>query len=197
MPNNSEIFDVFLSHSHADAEIVEHIAQRLEDKAKIKVWLDKWILVPGKSWQRDIAKGLNMTYCCAVFLGGKTPSGWFRQEIERALDRQAVDDSFRVVAVLLPGADTDNVDRFLGLRSWVDFRDGLENDREFHRLKCAIRGVAPGRGPVEKVDADDSLHAVKENLSKIKQLLSARLIEKEIALEYQRKLLDGIIRIAN
>lgn len=197
MPNKSEIFDVFLSHSHADAEIVEYTAKRLEDEARIKVWLDKWVLVPGKSWQRDIAKGLNMTYCCAVFLGEKTPGGWFRQEIERALDRQAQEESFRVVAVLLEGADTEDVDKFLGLRSWVDFRDGLENDREFHRLKCAIKGIAPGRGPVDEGEAEDALHIVRRDLSKIKQLLSARLISEEIAHEYQRKLLDGIITAVN
>jgi len=50
------IWDVFLSHSHEDAESVEFVAKRLEDDGKFQVWLDKWVLIPGKSWQRISSK---------------------------------------------------------------------------------------------------------------------------------------------
>jgi hypothetical protein len=189
------IWDVFLSHSHEDAESVEFVAKRLEDDGRFTVWLDKWVLIPGKSWQRDIAKGLNETSCCAAFIGGKTPDGWFRMEIERAIDRQATDDRFRVLAVLLPGADEKYVDQFLGLRSWVDFREGLDNKKEFHRFFSAIRDVAPGRGPAKKTITSEQMNTVKEDLSKIKQLLDDRLIAEEIAYEYQRKLLDSLVSV--
>lgn len=43
-----ETYDVFLSHSHEDAEWVEKLAKQLEDRKKLNVWLDKWILVPGE-----------------------------------------------------------------------------------------------------------------------------------------------------
>ncbi len=190
------IWDVFLSHSHEDAKSVEFVAKRLEDDGKFQVWLDKWVLIPGKSWQRDIAKGLNETSCCAVFIGGKTPDGWFRMEIERALDRQAKEDGFRVLAILLPGANEKYVNKFLGLRSWVDFRDGLKNEREFHLLFSAIKDVAPGRGPARETDLSEKMCAVKEDLGKIKQLFADRLIAEEIALEYQRKLLDSLMQVS-
>ena len=38
-------YDAFLSHSHQEAEIVEALANRLEDDAGLRVWLDKWVLV--------------------------------------------------------------------------------------------------------------------------------------------------------
>ena len=198
MPNSKKIiWDVFLSHSHQDAESVEYVAGRLEDDGKFKVWLDKWILIPGESWQRDIAKGLNTTGCCGVFIGEKTPDGWFRQEIERALDRQAKDNSFRVLTILLPGADLEYVDQFLGLRSWVDFRKDLKDEGEFHKLFSAVKGVAPGRGPSRPIiPASEKMLKVKEDLGKIKQLLSDRLIEEELALEYQRKLLDSVLQVS-
>ncbi|MCD6216986.1 hypothetical protein J7L05_03880 [bacterium] len=116
-------------------------------------------------------------------------------EIERTLDRQALEDGFRVLAVLLPGADEKYVDKFLGLRSWVDFKGGLDNKREFHRLYSAIRDVAPGRGPAKKTITSEQMNTVKEDLSKIKQLLDDRLIAKEIAYEYQRKLLDSLVSV--
>jgi hypothetical protein len=47
MPDDT-IYDAFLSHSHQDAEIIEALARRLEDEAGLRVWLDKWVLVPGR-----------------------------------------------------------------------------------------------------------------------------------------------------
>ena len=57
LPN--PVFDVFLSHAHADADLVEKLAARLADKAHFHIWLDKWVLVPGEHWQQEIAKGLD------------------------------------------------------------------------------------------------------------------------------------------
>ena len=188
-------YDVFLSHSHEDAEYVEKVAQRLEDESSFRVWLDKWVLTPGIPWQQGIATGLNKTHCCAVFLGKTVPKGWFRNEIERALNRQAEEEGFRVLAVLLPGSDEKTINQFVSLRTWVDFRNGIDNEHEFHKLTCAIKNVAPGRGPKNKELTDEQMGQIKDNLSKIKQLLTDRLIDKEIAQEYQRKLLDGLIKV--
>jgi hypothetical protein len=35
-------YDVFLSHGHVDVEVVVKIAERLEDEAGARVWLDRW-----------------------------------------------------------------------------------------------------------------------------------------------------------
>ena len=48
MKMEEELFDVFLSHSHSDADAVEMLAKRLEDTEGLKVWLDKWTLIPGE-----------------------------------------------------------------------------------------------------------------------------------------------------
>ena len=57
MKSLKDRFDTFLSHSHDDAEWVERLAKRLEDECGFRIWLDKWILVPGKSWQQEMKKG--------------------------------------------------------------------------------------------------------------------------------------------
>src|SRR5450759_3398956 len=98
---NPEKFHVFLSHSHQDAIWVKDLAERLEDECGFHVWLDKWILIPGKSWQQEMARGLEQAESCAVCIGKETPKGWFKEEIQKALNRQTHDDQFRVIPVLL------------------------------------------------------------------------------------------------
>ena len=92
-----------------------------------------------------MARGISQARACAVFLGENTPSGWFRQEIERALNRHAGESTFRVIPVLLPGADKGIVDNFLELRTWVDFQNGIDDKNAFRRLVAGIRRIAPGR----------------------------------------------------
>lgn len=183
-------FDVFLSHSHEDAEWVEELAKRLEDSAKLRVWLDKWILVPGKHWQQEMACGLNQAKTCAVCIGEKTPEGWFKEEIEKALNRQQKDKFFRVIPVLLPKAQTVNVNDFLEMRTWVDFKNDLDNKRAFHLLVSGIQGVAPGRGLEEEEASEQPQIQVRDELKKLKQYRKEEIVDEVVAQEYQRKLLD-------
>lgn len=188
-------YSVFLSHSHADAEWVEDLAIRLEDAHQLRPWLDRWVLVPGKPWQRHMARGLQQATSCAVCLGTGTPRGWFEKEIEKALNRQAQDDSFRVIPVLLPGADpeiaADLQQTFLDLNTWVDFRGSDSVDRAFHLLVCGIRGVAPGRWTPRgsrEVAVPDA-HVV-DKLRELRYLREARLIDETVAIDKQGKMLD-------
>lgn len=71
----SDIFDVFLSHSHADAPIIEPLGKKIEDEARLRVWLDKWVLIPGTKWQQEMAIGLHRARTCAVCIGKHTPTG--------------------------------------------------------------------------------------------------------------------------
>ena len=41
-----------------DAALVERLGIRLFDEAKLNVWLDRWVLVPGEYWQQKMAKAL-------------------------------------------------------------------------------------------------------------------------------------------
>ena len=191
---NQEEFDIFLSHSHLDSEIVEKIAKKLEDTANLRVWLDKWILTPGEHWQQAMARGLYQAKACAICIGAQTPSGWFKEEIERSLNRQTKDDSFRVIPVLLPQSQEINVDDFLELRTWVHFKNGINDEYAFHILVSGIRGLPPGR--FDKKKKDTSLNTqVRQKLEQIKEFRDDSLIDSDIAKEYQRKLLDKLTEI--
>src|SRR5215207_1362630 len=121
------MYDVFLSHAHHDAELVENLAVRLADQENLQVWLDKWVLVPGEQWQPELARGLNEVKCCVICIGAHTPRGWFEQEIQLALNRQTQDPAFRVIPLLLPGAQEVDINQFLQLRTWVDLKEGLDD----------------------------------------------------------------------
>jgi hypothetical protein len=183
-------FGVFLSYSHEDAEWVEQLACRLEDECSFRVWLDKWVLTPGKSWQQGMAIGLNQTTSCAICINKNTSRGWFKQEIERALDLQTKHEDFRVIPVLLPDATEDVIPDFLSLRTWADFRQGKDQEYAFHVLAQGIAGQPIGRWP--PTSATSTLDAIDVFERKVIELqrLSQLGLHEEVVIEFERKLLN-------
>jgi hypothetical protein len=171
-------YHVFLSYPHQYGVWVETLAKRLEDEHGFRVWLDRWVLVPGTSWQQEMAKGLEEAQVCAVCVGRQTPEGWFQQEVERALNRQASDTSFRVIPILLPDAPSDLTEvmpAFLDLRTWADFRQGSDEDYAFHVLVRGIKGEPVGRWPLPGRDtlspgAGSSFSDAERKLQELRRL---------------------------
>jgi len=144
------LYDVFLSHYSGDKPQVEALAKRLEDEEGLKPFLDKWHLVPGEPWQEALEEALDRSKTCAVFLGPSGLGPWENEEMRVALDERVRNKSFRVIPVLLPGAepkDRKTLPRFLSRLTWVDFRGGLDDRDAFRRLGAGIRGLPPGRQP--------------------------------------------------
>ena len=50
-----------------------------------------------------------------------------------------------MIPVILPGGDETLADNFLGLRTWVQFKGGLDDRDAFRRLIAGIKGLSPGR----------------------------------------------------
>ena len=137
-------YDVFLSHAGADKPAVEALAQKLRDEAGLRVFFDRWELVPGRPWQEALEKALAASRTCAVFLGPEGLGPWHTAEMRVALGQRVEKEPKRVIPVLLPGADESAIPGFLAERTWVDFRAGLDDEAAFSRLVAGIRGVAPG-----------------------------------------------------
>ena len=141
-------FDVFLSHNSADKPVVEQLAQQLTN-TNIRVWLDKWNLIPGEPWQEGLEEALDGCRTVAVFMGPTSISPWENEEMRSALETRVRDNSRRVIPVLLPGAPDPRdrpLPRFLRRLTWVDFRGGLDDAETFNRLLAGIRGIPPGSG---------------------------------------------------
>lgn len=153
-------YDVFLSHNSGDKDAVERIASELEDKAGLKPFLDKWHLIPGEPWQESLEEALDLSAVCAVFLGPLGIGPWENEEMRSALEDRVGNKSFRVIPILLPGADPkdpDTLPRFVRRLTWVDYRPGLSDSRAFHNLVAGIRGNAPGRNETPKLSTYSSM----------------------------------------
>ena len=135
-------FDVFLSHSRADRDAVERLGRALRARG-LTVFVDRWYLVAGQSWPETLEKHLRDCRAVAVCIGASGMGAWQQREHYKALDRQAHEPGFPVIPVLLPGAD-DPALGFLGLNTWVDLRQGPEDEVTIEILTRAARGLPPG-----------------------------------------------------
>lgn len=195
------MFDVFLSHSHDDAEWVEGLARALEDQHDVKPWLDKWMLIPGQPWQPAMARALAEASNCVVCLGATTPHGWFHNEIQKALNRQATDPDFGVIPLLLPTADVGEADQlkrtfketFLEINTWVDFRTGVDDRYAWYLLVCAIRGEAPGRWDGGNGEATEESVEMTRKLRRLRELRDGNLVDDLVALDMQAKILEKFL----
>jgi SAM-dependent methyltransferase len=149
-------YDVFLSHRSPDKPMVERLAEKLVEEAQLNPFLDRWHLIPGEPWQESLEQALNRSRCVAVLVGPSGVSSWENEEMRAALSRRVQEKRFRVIPVLLPGADPearDQLPSFLLRFTWVDFSAGIDDPVAFSRLVAGIRGQAPGRAGGERLSA--------------------------------------------
>ena len=144
-------YDVFLSYSQVDKPAVETLARRLRDEDELRVFFDRWELVPGTHWQSALEEALRASRVCVVFIGSGSLGPWPSEEMRVALSQRVAAEPKRVIPVLLPGAEKEAVPGFLQQRTWVDFRAGLEDEVAYQRLVAGIQGVAPN---AESLGAD-------------------------------------------
>lgn len=131
-------YDVFLSHSSADKPAVEKLARKLR-AAGIEPFLDKWHLVPGRLWQRELEAGLLDSRSCAIFIGAEGFGPWETQEALVALDRGARDP------------DTgETLSTLEGHSSWVDTVAVVDGRR-------AVSGSSDGMLRVWDLDTGETL----------------------------------------
>jgi hypothetical protein len=141
------VYDLFLSYHWRDHEPVEALAHALQQRG-VKPFLDRWYLVPGRSWVDVLEGALHECKAAAIFVGPHGLGPWQQREKGLSLDRQAKDPSFAVIPVLLPGADPAL--GFLSLNTWVDLRNSRSPDR-LEILIRAARGEVPGHDLRESV----------------------------------------------
>src|SRR5271166_5580731 len=146
-----EHYHAFLSHNGADKPLVEILAVELE-KHGICCWLDKWNLIPGDPWQLVIEEALSCCDTCVVFFGPHGLGPWHNEEMRLALQRHvnSRERKLRVLPVILPSgqrAKESDLPGFLQGRTWVEFRQSIDEEDALHRLACGIKRIPPGRGP--------------------------------------------------
>ncbi len=140
-------FDAFLSYNSHDRLAVEELFKRLKNE-KMAPYFEGRELAPGVEIQPVLAKGLNESKTCVVFLGPNGLGPWQKQELQVAIDKRARDEAFHVIPVLLPGAERPRRGdvahlEFLINGSWVEFLKTLDDERAFRNLVWGITGTKP------------------------------------------------------
>ncbi len=135
-------FDAFLSYNSKDKGDVGKIAKWLESR-NIKVWYDEWELRPGLPWQAKLEEGILKSVSVVVFIGSTGRGPWQDPEMRAALD-ESVRRGCPVIPVLLPGCpENPDVALFLKAYTWVDFRNGLDDEGAGKKLLWGITGESP------------------------------------------------------
>lgn len=145
--DDASSYELFLSHSHADADLVLHIAGQL-DELGVKVFLDQWELAPGKG-AKELAAAMSASGAIAVFLSGSSVGLWHIEEAYQALVL-AVEHGTPAFFVWLPGSDPaappPDMPTWLQSRGRVVVRqltDGGLADRELGLLVAAAWDRTP------------------------------------------------------
>lgn len=140
-------YQLFLSHSHADADLVVAMAQQLDDLG-LSCFLDQWEMVPGESSVKGLEEALSASDAVAVIVATHGMGRWHAEEARQAL-KQSIDHGTRAFVVWLPGSDSDPPDLpgWLRERTYVDLsgdlRDGHVGRDGLIRLASGALGVTP------------------------------------------------------
>ena len=138
--------DLFMSHSSADKEIVEQLAEGLLEEFGIHCWIDGWMLTASANWRVEIEKGLASCRGCLIILGSSGWGHYHRLEAEIALERRSQEPGFTVILVLLEGAQEEHV-RSLGNfgdeAQRVTYHPGNNESDALLRIATGLRGEQP------------------------------------------------------
>ncbi|MBM0743291.1 toll/interleukin-1 receptor domain-containing protein [Phormidium sp. CLA17] len=114
-------FDVFLAHNSKDKELVEEIAESLEEQG-LSPWLDKDQILGGDLILDELQLAIKNSTCAAFFIGRHGLGKW-QQDEQRVLIQQSIRNGSRVIPVVLPCVSEDFLESaeflFLGGRSWL------------------------------------------------------------------------------
>ena len=131
---------VFVSHSHADAELAARVSEALRNEG-LEVWDPDLNLLPGDNWAAEVARALEKSDAMVVLL---TPdaisSPWVRREMVYALGAKRYSNRLIPVAIgdreRIPAHDVPWIVRQL---PWVELEDRGQGPAGVERIADAIR----------------------------------------------------------
>jgi len=111
-------YDLFLSHSHADAAFVRTLYTWLTEIAGLKVWYDQRYM-PSQSIAGGLQSAIERCRAALVVASAEAiRSGWVRSEVEIALGEQNNSNgAFRFIPLRLAGAPVEKLTSYI---SWID-----------------------------------------------------------------------------
>ena len=98
-------FDVFLAHNSKDKDLVELIAESLEEQG-LSPWLDENRMLGGDLILDELQSAIKNSMCAAFFIGRHGLGKW-QQDEQRVLIQQSIRNGSRIIPVALPRVSED------------------------------------------------------------------------------------------
>ena len=136
--NSKFHFDVFLSHSSKDKEIVRHMAECLRN-AGLRVWFDEWAMLPGDNIPTKIEEGLEHSRVLVLCMSANAfDSDWTQLESQTIRFRDPLNKERRLIPLRLDKAPIrGSLAQFLYIKWYPETRD-----QELQNLLNACRPPA-------------------------------------------------------
>src|SRR5215831_12945055 len=144
MPTSTQYpFDVFLSHSAKDKDVVRALAERLRQD-RLNVWFDEWVLKPGDSIPAKIEEGLEHSRVLVLCMSADAfGSDWARLEAQTFRFRDPLNSERRFIPLRL---DQTPIKGSLAQFLYIDWRLG-DNEETYPKLLEACEPAVPKAEP--------------------------------------------------
>ncbi len=146
-------YDVFLSYSSEDRNVVHALARKLRD-AGLRVWLDSWVIQPGDPVSLKIQQGLETSRLLLMCMSkAYFRSDWAGLEHHSLLFRDPTNKERRFIPVLIEDCDRPYA---IAQFAYVDWR--APSGEAYDKLLMTCRPEASKREPPDGgVDATNSV----------------------------------------
>jgi small GTP-binding protein len=139
MPDNFP-YDVFLSHSSKDKEIVRDIAERLREDG-LRVWFDEWVLKPGDNLPKKLDDGLEESRILVLCMSANAfGSDWAQLETGTFRFRDPLNKDRRFIPLLLDDAPVKG-----SLAQFLYIKWGENREQAYMKLQEACRPQRRGK----------------------------------------------------
>lgn len=124
----SQVYDLFVSYSHADSDLVGDLAFDLSQE-KVRLWWDEWEMRPGDVLRDRVNAGLESSAAYLVVISEHSLSSrWVQHELTVAFIRHIEEANVRVIPCLAGKVDYADLPIDLRARFALDLRtrEGVE-----------------------------------------------------------------------
>ena len=118
-PIHKRTFLSFISHAHANKDIVDQIEAWLREKANIPVWYDSRHLPAGSTIASALGSAIEQCRTMIIVMSERSvSSGWVQEEYEVAIGQRAASrNDFRIIPIRIEECD---VPTMLRSTKWID-----------------------------------------------------------------------------
>lgn len=135
-PFNDRDYDLFISYSHQDSEVVLKIANWLRNHAGVNVFLDVNKLTAGDTIATSLPEKIRESRSGLIFISKNSiRSGWIKEEYGFMMLQRTQHPDYKIIPIKLDDTDMPG---FIQTTIWVNIREGVVNKDCVYNILSAI-----------------------------------------------------------